>query len=101
MKPIQLLPKLKKMTYKNKKHHYKLSSSSKNRRLAINEGIKMEAKRTNKTLKKAAIAKKNRLNILRIYRKSKKIKECNKITNDMKYIDKKYKLGKTTNICGK
>jgi len=101
MQSKQLLPKLRKVYNKNKKHHYKLKYSSKLRRLAIDEGIKMEAKKTNKTLKNAAISKKGRLNILRIYRRTKKFKECNKITNDMKYIDKKYKLGNTTNICKK
>jgi hypothetical protein len=97
----QLLPKLRKLTKKNRKYHYKLKFSPKLRQLAIDESIRMEVKKTNKTIKKAAIAKKGRLNILRIYRRTKKLKECNKITNDMKYIDKKYKLGKTNNICGK
>ena len=44
---------------------------------------------------KAAIAKKARFNVLRIYRKNRKLGECNKLTRDMRYIDKKYKLGKT------
>ena len=101
MKVKKLLPKLKKVSFKNRKHHYKLNSSTKKRQLALNEGIRLEAKKTKKNIKKAAIAKKNRLNILRIYRKTKKVKECNKITKDMRYIDKKYKLGKTKNICGK
>ena len=52
-----------------------------------------------KTKRRAATAKKGRLNILRIYRRNKKKKECKKITKDMKYIDKKYKLGKTREIC--
>ena len=54
-----------------------------------------------KTPKQAATAKKGRLNILRIYRRNKKVGECNKITKDMRYIDKKYKLGTSKNICGK
>ena len=54
-----------------------------------------------KTKRQAATAKKGRLNILRIYRRNKDIPGCKKITRDMKYIDKKYKLGKTDNICGK
>ena len=33
--------------------------------------------------KKAATAKKGRLNILRIYRRNKNIKDCNKIIRDM------------------
>ena len=54
-----------------------------------------------KDLRAAATAKKGRLNILRIYRRNKNVKDCNKITKDMEYIDKKYKLGETKNICGK
>ena len=95
------LPRLRKISYKNKKHHYKLKDPFKKRKLAIHEGVNMEAKKTGKTRKKAAIAKKGRFNILRIYRKNKKVKECNTITSDMKYMDKKYGLGKTNNICGK
>ena len=95
------LPKLRKISYKNKKHHYRLKDPFKKRKLAIHEGVNNEAKKTGKTRKKAAIAKKGRFNILRIYRKNKKVKECNIITSDMKYMDKKYGLGKTKNICGK
>ena len=98
--PIVLLPKLKKSTRK-KKHHYKLSFGAKKRRKAIDEGVMYEYKHMNKTKKQAATAKKGRLNILRIYRRKRNLKDCNKITADMKYIDRKYKLGKTTNICGK
>lgn len=61
----------------------------------------MESKKTGYTRKKAATAKKRRFNVLRIYRRKNKVKECNKITKYMKYMDKKYKLGKTKNICGK
>jgi len=100
-KTRKLLPKLRKISYKNKKHHYKLKDPFFKRKLAIIEGVEAEAKHTKKTMKKAAIAKKGRFNILRIYRKYKKVKECKKITHDMKYMDRKYKLGKTRNICGK
>lgn len=100
-KTRRLLPKLKKTNYKNKKHHYKLDDPARKRHLAINEGIKDEAKRTKRTLRQAATAKKGRLNILRIYRRNKKYKECQTLTQDMKYIDKKYKLGKTKKICKK
>ena len=96
-----VLPKLKKVTNKNKKYHYKLSSSPEQRHKAINEGIRYEHKHMGKTLKQAATAKKGRFNILRIYRRNKNVGECNKITRDMKYIDKKYKLGSTKNICGR
>ena len=52
-------------------------------------------------MRKAALAKKKRFNILRIYRRYKNVKDCKKITKDMRYIDKKYKLNKTKSICGK
>ena len=96
-----LLPKLRNISKKGKKHHYRLKDSQKKRILAIDEGIKYEMKSKNKTKKKAAIAKKGRFNILRIYRRYKNRKDCEKITKDMRYIDKKYKLGKTKNICKK
>lgn len=96
-----LLPKLRKISYKNRKHTYKLKYSAKKRHLAIDEGVSMEKKKTGRTTRKAAIAKKGRFNILRIYRKNKKPEECEKLTRDMKYMDKKYKLGKTKNICKK
>ena len=101
MRKTRKLPKLRKISYKNKKHHYKLKDPFKKRKLAIHEGVNMEAKKTRKNKKQAEIAKKGRFNILRIYRKNKKVKECNIITHDMRYMDKKYGLGKTTNICGK
>tara|TARA_B100001057_G_C22484923_1_gene807894 strand:- start:234 stop:587 length:354 start_codon:yes stop_codon:yes gene_type:complete len=101
VKKNRQLPQLRKISKKNKKHHYSLKDPFTKRKLAILEGINAEARKTGKTKKKAAIAKKGRFNILRIYRKNKKIKECNIITSDMKYMDKKYGLGKTKNICGK
>jgi len=96
-----LLPKLRRIDYKNKKYKYKLKNSTRRRRMAINEGVISEKKKTNKTLRRAAIAKKGRFNILRIYRKNKKPRECNIITQDMRYMDRKYKLGKTRNICNR
>jgi hypothetical protein len=93
-----LLPKLKKNDV-NKTHKYHLHYPQKKRVLAIDEGIRQEMRR-GKTRKQAATSKKGRLNILRIYRRYKKLGECNKITSDMKYIDKKYNLGKTSKICG-
>ena len=97
----KLLPKLKKVDFAGKKYHYKLGKTARRRRMAINEGINYEFKKMGKTKRQAATAKKGRLNILRIYRRNKNLKDCNKITRDMKYIDQKYKLGKTKNICGK
>lgn len=100
-KKIKSLPKLKKISYKNKKHKYKLNDPSKKRRLAIDEGIMKEKKKTKKNIKDAAKAKKSRFNILRIYRRYKNPKHCRVLTRDMKYIDKKYDLGSTKNICNK
>tara|TARA_Y100000389_G_scaffold197828_1_gene233183 strand:+ start:312 stop:1001 length:690 start_codon:yes stop_codon:yes gene_type:complete len=93
------LPKLKKVDHSKKKHKYKLKFTAKKRRMEINESV--VSKSTKMTKRKAATAKKGRLNILRIYRRNNNYIDCNKITNDMKYIDKKYKLGKTKNICVK
>jgi hypothetical protein len=97
----KLLPKLKKVNMDGKKYHYKLNQTAKRRRMALNEGIRYETKHTKKNKRQAAAAKKGRLNILRIYRRNKKIDECKIITQDMRYIDRKYDLGNTKNICGK
>ena len=97
IKNNRVLPKLKKADYTGKKYRYKLKFTAKKRRLAINEGIMGKSRKMSK--RRAATAKKGRLNILRIYRRNKNYKDCNKITSDMRYIDKKYKLGKTKNIC--
>ena len=43
--------------------------------------------------------KKARFNVLRLYRKNNDKKGCNNFTKDMKYLDKKYNLGNTKNIC--
>ena len=48
------LPKLRKITLKNKKYKYKLSDSKRKRRLAINEGVKNESKKLNVSKKIAA-----------------------------------------------
>ena len=93
------LPQLKKLTYKNKRYKYKLKDSVKARRRALDAGIKVERYKTKSSIRKAALSKKARLNVLRIYRKGRKPKECRILTKDMEYIDKKYKLGRTKNIC--
>ena len=61
----------------------------------------MKTKNKNRTEKEAALSKKARFNLLRMYRKNKNPKECKILTEDMRYIDKKYNLGKTTDICNK
>ena len=90
-------PILKPVNSSKKKHLYKLKFSAKKRRLAIDEGI-ME-KTSTMSIRKAASAKKGRLNILRIYRRNSNYDDCKKITDDMRYIDKKYNLGETKDIC--
>ena len=102
------MPNLRKLSYKNQKHKYKLSDPHKKRIKSLDEGIKTESRKTEKSIKKAAVSKKARLNVLRIYRRNKDPTECNKLTQDMKYIDRKYLArsptkggegGKTENIC--
>ena len=95
----KLLPQLKPIDYSDKKHRYKLKYSAKKRRLALDEGVATESKKKKIPKRKAAISKKGRLNILRIYRRNKHVRDCQKITKDMKYLNKKYKLGSTKNIC--
>lgn len=109
-----ILPQLRKVDPNTKKYHYKLDDSDFKRHRALNDGVQYEFKkfsRKNNTIikrkrlskkqlcKKAATAKKGRLNILRIYRRNNNKQHCNIITSDMKYLDHKYKLGNTTNIC--
>ena len=96
-----LLPKLRKIDYLDKKEKYHLRDPAAKRRAAIDAGVKAEMKKTRKTQRKAAIAKKGRFNVLRIYRRTRKVAECQKITRDMRYMNSKYGLGKTKNICGK
>jgi len=95
------LPKLVLLNYKNKKHKYRLSDSNIDRRKAIDAAIQTKSNKgnKNKTIRDFAISKKRRLNVLRIYRKNNQSKECKRLTQDMKYIDRKYKLGKTQSIC--
>ena len=62
-KKTRSLPKLRKVDSSMKKYKYKLNGTRRQRRMAINEGIRAEAKKTGKTLKQAAIAKKGRFNI--------------------------------------
>ena len=91
------LPKLRELTKKNKKHIYKLYDPGYKRILAIEEGINQSKSKKNK--RHAAQMKKARFNVLRLYRKNKDKKGCNNLTRDMKYMDKKYNLGNTKNIC--
>lgn len=96
-----ILPKLRTTSSVGKSHKYKLSEGFSKRKLAIDEGISYGAKVYGST-RDAALKKKGRLNILRIYRRYKNPKECRLITRDMKYINKEYIIGGSTkNICSK
>ena len=100
------LPRLKKTLYSNVK--YKLSDTTQKRRNSLEYLIKMEMKLKGTTLRHSALKKQARLNVLRIYRKNgtgsnkkKLIRECKRITSDMKWIAKHYKTnGQIKNICG-
>ena len=94
-------PVLKKIDGTGKRYKYKLNKTARARRMAINEGVRDEMKKTGKNTRRAAAAKKGRLNVLRIYRRYRDVANCKKITRDMRYMDDKYKLGKTDEICGR
>jgi len=94
------LPILRKIDKSHKKHIYKLADPQEKRILAMNEGIRDEMKK-GKTKRQAALSKKKRFNVLRLYRKNKDPRGCKRFTKDMRYLDKRYKTGKTTNICKK
>tara|TARA_Y100000389_G_C17451496_1_gene515126 strand:- start:1904 stop:2737 length:834 start_codon:yes stop_codon:yes gene_type:complete len=94
------LPRLRPLRTHKKKHKYKLNKPFKKRILALNEGVNYEFKKNKQTKKRTAISKKGRLNILRIYRRNNNVRDCKRITRDMRYLDKKYKLGSTKDICG-
>ena len=94
------LPQLRKLDKSNKTHIYKLNDPQKKRILAIDEGIRDEM-RKGKTKREAALSKKKRFNVLRLYRKNKDPDGCRKLTQDMTYMDKKYDTGTTNDICKK
>ena len=92
------LPKLRQIDKSKKEHIYKLSDPHKKRILAIDEGIRDEM-RKGVSRRQAALSKKKRFNVLRLYRKNNDPKGCKRLTQDMKYMDKKYDTGQTNNIC--
>ena len=100
LRQLPQLPQLRKLDKSNKTHIYKLNDPQKKRILAIDEGIRDEM-RKGKTKREAALSKKKRFNVLRLYRKNKDPNGCRKLTQDMKYMDKKYDTGKTNDICKK
>ena len=96
--------KLKNNSYKK---GYLLSDSASKRRSALDAEIAKKSRIDGIKKNAAAQKKKARLNVLRIYRRNAKRgttahKHCQKITADMRYIDKKYlKNGVTRDICGR
>ena len=51
------LPKLRKISYKDKKHHYRLKDSFKKRKLAIHEGVNAESRKTGKKKRRQRLLK--------------------------------------------
>ena len=98
---MTVLPKLRKLPVDFKPERpYKLSLTPGKRHAALDEVVKYKVNKQGKTKRAAAIEKKRRLGILRIYRRYKQKTECRKITRDMRYLDRKYiKNGITRNIC--
>jgi uncharacterized protein len=99
-KTIRQLPQLRHIDKSNKKHIYKMKDPQKKRILAIDEGIRCEMRQGN-TRRSAALSKKKRFNVLRLYRKNNDPDGCRRLTQDMKYMDKKYDTGVTQDICKK
>jgi len=95
---VNRLPQLRQIDKSKKEHIYKLSDPHKKRVLAIDEGIRDEM-RKGISRRDAALSKKKRFNVLRLYRKNNDPKGCKRLTQDMKYMDKKYDTGQTNNIC--
>ena len=92
------LPQLRAIDKSTKKHIYKLRDPQKKRILAMEEGIRCEM-RKGKTRRDAALSKKKRFNVLRLYRKNNDPDGCRRLTQDMKYLDTHYDTGVTRNIC--
>jgi len=92
------LPQLREIDKSKKEHIYKLADPHKKRVLAIDEGIRDEM-RKGVSRRQAALSKKKRFNVLRLYRKNNDPKGCKRLTQDMKYMDKKYDTDQTNNIC--
>lgn len=99
---MDVLPKLRRLPKDFKPENpYKLSLPTRKRHAALDGVVDYKLKR-GATRRDAAIQKKRRLGILRIYRRYKQPTECRKITSDMRYLDRKYiKNGTTNDICGR
>jgi len=79
--------------------NYILSEHHRKRRYALKIIIKYEAYKKKISIRAAAVSKKRRLNVLRMYRRYNYKSQCMDITRDMRYLDREYDLGKTNNIC--
>lgn len=80
---------------------YRLDDPQERRRRAIDASIEAGSARYGST-RDAALKKKARLNVLRIYRKESHCRHCRVLTQDMRYIDSKYlqpSRASTADIC--
>jgi hypothetical protein len=82
------------------KVHYHTKDKANVRRDAIVKGVN-ELVENGYELRAAVVKKKQRMNLIRLYQQSNPT-ACFAIENDMKWLDKHYKLGgSTTSICKK
>ena len=77
---------------------YRLEDPRSVRRAALKRRV--DALCRKRARSKAVHSVKKRLNVLRIYRKDKQPRHCRRITEDMRYLDRIYKVqGTTRQIC--
>ncbi len=78
---------------------YRFLDPPKKRHLALDTYI--EERTIGRSTSRVAQKKKARLNQLRIFNRYKNPGYCRRLTNDMRYLDKKYlkNAGRTNNIC--
>ena len=81
---------------------YHIADPAKVRREVLDKHIKRVARKKKESRARAATRIKARLNVLRIYRKTRQVGQCRALTADMRHIDKAYlKPGaRTGSICG-
>ena len=91
-----LLPQPAKLKAKGK-YGYSLKKSTKERQTALNKSIKSQKRKPSN----AALSKIRRLGLIRILQRRRNPQYCIILTNDMRYLDKKYRggKGKIRNIC--
>lgn len=94
------IPALKRSPKKNSEP-YRLDDPPERRRRAIDASIEAGSVRYG-SIRDAALKKKARLNVLRIYRKESHCRHCRVLTQDMRYIDSTYlqpSRASTADIC--